>query len=125
MAQEQGKMAQPPSLYCFMTRKVLAFAEKERAAQEQDKQSKICDVYHSATRYLMGTEDASSIILPKSQIWHFEKNRLIVAIEMLRLQGLVYDASQYEGFTDTHLRDLAGNAPLSMITLTPVRAQGI
>ena len=48
-----------------------------------------------------------------------------MAIEMLRLQGLVYDASQYEGFTDTHLRDLAGNAPLSMITLTPVRAQGI
>ena len=82
-------------------------------------------MYHSAKRYLMGTEDASSIILPKSQIWHFEKNRLIVAIEMLRLQGLVYDASQYEGLTDTHLRDLAGNAPLSMITLTPVRAQGI
>ena len=68
------------------------------------------DVYHSASRYLLGTETLTSIVLPQTIDWLFKENRLAIGLEHLRFQGLCYEASEVADFKEGTLKSLAGNA---------------
>ena len=92
---------------------VVGFAADERYRQGRDLQ--YADVYHSATRYGTG-ENHVPIVLPRSTLWTFNRQRLVLGRESLALQGhtvnpyLIGAVKVSEG----QLQDLAGNSFLGI-----------
>ena len=82
------------------------------------------DVYHSASRYLLGTETLTSIVLPQTIDWLFKESRLAIGLEHLRFQGLCYEASEVADFKEGTLKSLAGNAFLGLLS-KPEGLQGL
>lgn len=89
---------------------MIGFAADEKYRSK--KRFNYCDVYHSANRYACGTMDAVPIVLPRSIVWSFQRQRPLLGRELLRCQGLSYHSEVLEPFSESQLTNLAGNAPL-------------
>ena len=99
---------------------VVGFAADSKYRLKADIQ--FADVYHSAHRYSTGSASATPIVLPRSVMWNFKSQRPLLGRELLRLQGLSYDADIIEDFPESQLGDLAGNAcpVLSWLKMFPL-----
>lgn len=87
---------------------VVGFAADDRFRAK--KNVTYADVYHSATRYSVGPASTLPIILPRSQIWTFGRQRLLLGRELLRCQGLSYHDDVLNEYPESKLCNLAGNA---------------
>lgn len=74
-----------------------------------------CDSYHSANRYGTGHQSVP-IVLPRSTLWSFSRQRLVLGRESMSLQGLSWNAEDLDELNvpETHLQNLAGNSLLGM-----------
>lgn len=86
---------------------MVGFAAHDR---ELGKDVRFADIYHSANRFATGGS-ILPIVLPRSQIWCFDRNRLLLGSELLGIQGQENDGA---GFSQAQLTDLAGNALLGL-----------
>lgn len=89
---------------------VAGFAADEKYRQGRTGLS-FADIYHSANRYGTG-ERAIPIVLPRSMLWSFEQQRLVLGRESLALQGHTVDPEILATLetTEGQLQDLAGNS---------------
>ena len=74
------------------------------------------DIYHSANRYSVGTSQTAPIVLPRTLLWSFQHNRLLLGRELLRLQGLSFEPDMLGEYSESQLGNLAGNAWFGLIS---------
>ena len=74
------------------------------------KQMRYVDAYHSANRYA-SSDKKFVIVLPRTTAWSFDRQRLVLGREMLRIQGMSFADNILDHFTESQLGDLAGNSP--------------
>ena len=74
------------------------------------------DVYHSANRYSVGDSQTAPIVLPRTLLWNFQHNRLLLGRELLRLQGLSFPDAMLGEYSEPQLENLAGNACFGSIS---------
>lgn len=89
---------------------VVGFAADERYRQGREA-LQYADVYHSATRYGTGERNVP-IVLPRSTVWTFGRQRLILGRESLAIQGHAVNAHTIgvAKLSEAQLQDLAGNS---------------
>ena len=87
---------------------VLAFVCDERGRQGRT-EIQFCDIYHSCHRYATGTSMVP-IVLPRSIMWSFSRQRLLLGHELLAIQGHTVTQEQFKSVTENQMCDLAGNA---------------
>ena len=97
---------------------MVGFAADERYRQGREA-LRYADVYHSANRYGTG-ERFIPISLPRSTLWNFERQRLILGRESLTLQGHTVDPEMIEELelSEGQLQDLSGNGLLDLDSLS-------
>lgn len=80
------------------------------------KQVSYADIYHSANRYSVGTSQTAPIVLPRTLLWSFQHNRLLLGRELLRSQGLSFEPDMLAEYSESQLGNLAGNAWFGLIS---------
>lgn len=75
------------------------------------------DLYHSAARMPTSPDHEVPTVLPGTKLWSAERDRLLLGRELLHLQGLQFDQSQLDEFTEHQLTDIAGNSFSSLVCL--------
>ena len=94
-----------------LSAEVVAFAADDR--YRSGKAVDFVDAYHGANRYPTSAKQMM-IVLPRTTAWTFQRQRLILGRELLRMQGLGFPDDVLDSMTENQLGDMAGNAPLAM-----------
>ena len=95
----------------MLTVEVVAFAADDRYRCR--KAVDFVDAYHGANRYPTSSQQMM-IVLPRTTAWTFQRQRLLLGRELLRIQGLGFRDEDLDAMTENQLGDMAGNAPLAL-----------